>query len=238
MYRIHLDRSFSEGRGDGQIMPATEYTGHVEWPAMNILPFSWVDTHWLWMKVLREQQSVQDLQVQDEQRDGHRLRRIVWSWAAFDHACLVIDLDRGQPYSFKLKDVYGKPVSSAALRGKVVLISFWATWARACEEEMRQLITWYEQYHGKGLEIVGISLDEDIEDVRWCVEENSLGWPQVLLENYTSWSVLAEVTGVESLPRMFVLDRQGHLREFKKPVDDALILDLLEEPVHNGGAGP
>jgi len=135
----------------------------------------------------------------------------------------------GRPYPFELKDLDGHPLSSKALKGKVVLISFWASFSRTCVEPIGQLNDWYEQYHPQGLEIVGVSLDEDVDTVKWCTEDSGIQWPQVLLKDQTSWSVLSEVTGVETLPRLFVMDRQGRLREFRKAVTESLITDLLEE---------
>ena len=65
------------------------------------------------------------------------------------------------PKAFSVKDIEGKDLSLEALKGKVVLLDFWATWCGPCVQELPNVIAAYKKYHSKGFEIVGISLDDE-----------------------------------------------------------------------------
>ena len=74
---------------------------------------------------------------------------------------------RGSPAPpFSLSSLDGGPVSLADLRGRVVLVNFWATWCKPCEDEMPAMQRLYQQLSGEGFELVAISVDEDVEAVR------------------------------------------------------------------------
>lgn len=66
---------------------------------------------------------------------------------------------------FTLMSLDGRTIHLAALRGKVVLLNFWATWCAGCQVEMPRLAALYRQHHQQGLEIIGVSMDDAGEDV-------------------------------------------------------------------------
>lgn len=103
----------------------------------------------------------------------------------------------------------GSPFDLQQLRGKVVVVNFWATWCPSCREEMPALDALYGKYHAQGLEVIGISIDdrEDAEKVQAAMKEYH--YPVALLD-----AVKADGFGrIWHVPMTFVVDRQGVLRK-------------------------
>jgi peroxiredoxin len=98
------------------------------------------------------------------------------------------------------------------LRGKVVVIAFWASWCVPCRTELADLNEKYEKYHKDGLEIVGISLDEKDEAARRYVMKHKIAGLQVVGKAARK---LGEDWGIEHIPMQFVVDRQGRLRSIE-----------------------
>jgi thiol-disulfide isomerase/thioredoxin len=118
-----------------------------------------------------------------------------------------------QPYPFALADVEGIRIRSEALRGRVVVIDFWATWCGPCLAKMPKLKDVYEKWHNDGLEVIGISFDRDAETARKAFAERELPWRLVHVpQDEETARLWAEATGVSALPRLLVIDREGVLR--------------------------
>jgi thiol-disulfide isomerase/thioredoxin len=108
-----------------------------------------------------------------------------------------------------LKDLQGKTVSLEDLKGKVVIVDFWATWCEPCQI----MIPWLEEFHNRyasqGLEIVGVAMDDEgISAVKPFAENAKMNYPVLLGNDATadSWG------GVFGLPTSFMIDRQGKIR--------------------------
>ncbi|PJB96160.1 MAG: TlpA family protein disulfide reductase [Nitrospirae bacterium CG_4_9_14_0_8_um_filter_70_14] len=111
--------------------------------------------------------------------------------------------------SLELTDLDGHPVSLAALKGKVVIIDFWATWCPPCREAIPDLIDLKKQYGGQGLEVVGISLDDNAERILpRFVHDFGINYPVVI----GSEEVAAAFGGILGLPTTFIVDRAGMVR--------------------------
>jgi thiol-disulfide isomerase/thioredoxin len=106
-----------------------------------------------------------------------------------------------------VKDIDGKPLGMADLRGRYVLVDFWATWCAPCVEELPNVQKAYERYHGKGFEVVSVSLDETPQPVGEFVRARKLPWRQV--HNATCEGDLVEAFGVASIPATFLLGPDG-----------------------------
>ncbi len=117
---------------------------------------------------------------------------------------------REKPLELSFTAVDGKKVDLADLRGKVVLIDFWATWCPPCVEEVPSLVETYEKYHSQGFEIVGISLDEDKSALEKFTAENKMTWPQFF--DGKGWeNEVAQRFKIQTVPTLWLLDREGKL---------------------------
>jgi peroxiredoxin len=115
------------------------------------------------------------------------------------------DRKREHP-EFTLIDLSGKTWTFSELRGKVVLVNFWATWCPPCRKEMPDLETLYGRFGSKGLVVLGIS-DEEATKVEPFVRERKVSFP-VLLDPERK---VNEMFVVDGIPKSFVYDREGKL---------------------------
>lgn len=107
---------------------------------------------------------------------------------------------------FTLQDAEGKSLKLSDLRGKVVLLNFWATWCGPCALEIPWFVEFQQQFKNRGLEIVGVSMDEDgWTAVKPYIAQHKINY-HVLLGND---SVSQLYGGVDSLPTTFIIDRDG-----------------------------
>jgi len=110
---------------------------------------------------------------------------------------------------FTLKTLDGKELTLSQLKGKVVLLDFWATWCGPCRESIPHLIQLYKSYRESGFELVGMNVDRgDIETVRRFVKAMDIPYPIVnppedMVRSY-------RVTGI---PATFLIDKEGRIRE-------------------------
>jgi peroxiredoxin len=115
------------------------------------------------------------------------------------------DRKREHP-EFTLTDLSGKTWTFSELRGKVVLVNFWATWCPPCRKEMPDLEALYGRFGSKGFVVLGIS-DEEATKVEPFIRERKISFP-VLLD---SGRKVNEMFVVEGIPKSFVYDREGKL---------------------------
>ncbi|WP_053228221.1 TlpA family protein disulfide reductase [Spirochaeta cellobiosiphila] len=110
---------------------------------------------------------------------------------------------------FQLEDLQGtmKPIST--YEGKVVLLNFWATWCPPCREEMPSMQKLYNEWSGKGFEIVAINLSEKKDTVQSFLTDNAYTYP--VLMDYDG-AIGSQWFGVTGIPTTFVLDKNGMVR--------------------------
>ena len=118
----------------------------------------------------------------------------------------------GKPLEFVGKTLDGQPFDSTSLKGKVVLIDFWATWCGPCLDEIPNIKKVYDQYKDKGFEVIGYNLDENQEELQRFFAVQQLPWPTVVsadTEKVGFESPLAVACGVQSIPFLVLLDAEG-----------------------------
>jgi len=110
---------------------------------------------------------------------------------------------------FSLKSFDGQEITLSQLKGKVVLLDFWATWCGPCKESIPHLIQLYKNYRESGFEVVGMNIDKgDGEAVRRFVRSMDIPYPVVIAPEDVVRSY--QVTGI---PATFLIDKQGKIRE-------------------------
>ncbi|MDQ7037766.1 MAG: TlpA disulfide reductase family protein [Aquificota bacterium] len=106
---------------------------------------------------------------------------------------------------FEATTLDGRRIKLSDLRGKIVLLNFWATWCPPCREEMPIFVRVYRKYKNRGFEIVAVSTDSGPEGVRNFIKEFRINFPVVLDQK----GKLARLYRVQGLPTSFLINREG-----------------------------
>lgn len=108
---------------------------------------------------------------------------------------------------FTLTDLQGHTVKLSDLRGKAVVLNFWATWCPPCKEEIPWFVDLQKRYGAQGLQIVGVNMDDegDRKNVVRFAAENSINYPILLGKE----NVAEQYGGIDYLPTTFYIDRNG-----------------------------
>jgi peroxiredoxin len=119
---------------------------------------------------------------------------------------------KGMPApEIRLPDTSGAAVSLHAMKGKVVLVDFWASWCRPCRQNNPALVDLHRKFKGKDFEILGVSIDKSKADWLRAIRNDGLTWPQVL--DPGGWDAQSTANyGVDAIPSSFLIDKQGVIR--------------------------
>lgn len=116
----------------------------------------------------------------------------------------------GKPLDIKFTALDGREVDLSQMKGKVVLIDFWATWCGPCVGEIPHVKEAYDKFHSKGFEVVGISFDSDQNKLQSFVEQHDMPWPQYF-DGKTWQNKIGVQYAIESIPTMWLVDKGGNL---------------------------
>ncbi len=131
-----------------------------------------------------------------------------------DYELLLVELNNlpagSQCPDITLNSPEGKPLSLASLKGKVVLIDFWASWCAPCRRENPALVEIYKRLKGNNFEIFGVSLDENTAAWKNAIEKDKITWPQV--SDLRRWeSTVVKDFHIESIPYNVLIDTEGKI---------------------------
>jgi thiol-disulfide isomerase/thioredoxin len=125
----------------------------------------------------------------------------------------------------------GNQFSSGDWKGKVILVDFWATWCGPCRAELPRVKKAYADFHDKGLEVLGVSCDNEADALAQFLKANpDMPWPQLFDAKTPGWHPLAKSYGITGIPTMFLIDKKGVVRSVTARENfEEMIPKLLEE---------
>lgn len=143
----------------------------------------------------------------------------------------------GKPAQVKFTAVDGREVDLQKMRGKVVLLDFWATWCGPCRKEIPHVKAMYDKWHAKGFEIIGVSFDSNKQALIDLVQQEKMPWPQYF--EGRKKNALGDQFGIQHYPSMWMVDKKGIIRYISAGADmEEKIQTLLKEPGVAGAATP
>jgi thiol-disulfide isomerase/thioredoxin len=113
------------------------------------------------------------------------------------------------PPDFSARDISGQAVKLSALKGKVVLLDFWATWCPPCRVEVPHLLAIQRKFKGQDFVLISVSLDRDLQAARQFVKDKAMDWVHII--DLEAGRELASLYQVEYIPSTFVIGRSGRI---------------------------
>ena len=116
----------------------------------------------------------------------------------------------GDTMEIKFTSLQGEEIDLAAMKDKVVLVDFWATWCGPCIAELPNVQKAYTDYHDKGFEVIAISLDQDKAKLEKFITEKKMPWPQAF--DGKGWeNEIASQFGITGIPATFLIGKDGKI---------------------------
>ena len=137
-----------------------------------------------------------------ETKEGQKILKVL-------NNLIKVEIGKKAP-DFSAKNPDGKEISLKESLGKVTIIDFWASWCGPCRAENPNVVALYNQYHEKGLNIIGVSLDKDAVKWKEAIAKDGLTWSHI--SNLKHWKEpIAKIYNVTSIPATFILDANGNI---------------------------
>lgn len=134
---------------------------------------------------------------------------ILLFFAAFANAQTQPDISDPR-LEIALPTVNGDTLHLSSLKGKVLLVDFWASWCGPCRSSNKQLVKLYSRYKNKGFEILGISLDENKKDWVKAINKDKISWLQI--NDSGGWDAKTAINwNIFQLPTSFLVDKNGKI---------------------------
>jgi len=132
----------------------------------------------------------------------------------------------GKPLELEAEDLEGKPVKIQDFAGKTVLVDVWATWCGPCVGEIPNIRRAYDAYHEAGFEVIGLSIDDDLDELKNFIGENPVPWKIVTQKNMKDITEFSEKYGITGIPAMFLVGADGKVITVKAR---GQLMELLAE---------
>ena len=147
-----------------------------------------------------------------------------------NHVATLKTVDIGQPMvDIAMLDTLGNTIKLSDLKGKLVLVDFWASWCGPCRRENPNVVALYNEYKDRNFEIFGVSFDNSDDKWRKAIQDDKLTWVHV--SDLQGWnSAAGKLYGVRSIPHTVLINEEGIIIE-KNLRGDALrkkVAELLE----------
>ena len=108
----------------------------------------------------------------------------------------------------RLPSVKGDTITLSSLKGKVVLLDFWASWCGPCRMANKKFVKLYDKYKGQGFEIYSVSVDDNRKDWEKAIQKDGITWLQVI--DPKNWGAQSAVNwGISVLPTTFLINKKG-----------------------------
>ena len=157
--------------------------------------------------------------------------RVVWLAILLGSFVLAARADVGEAAKLKTVSLDGKPLSLEQLKGKVVMVNFWATWCGTCRAEMPQWQKFYDAYKSQGFELIAMSIDDDEKELRAVSKERGYKFPVAWRYDDKSDDNFGDVIAT---PTLYVVDKTGKVAWTKRGrVTYAQLQEVIEPLLKN-----